>query len=257
MPIKADGVLKRLLHMGVLARWKLAKVQIGAINRSKLRRQRCQARELKAVLQEFCHLADDRLALPQIGSPNFVRPVGTDWSWRPMLWRLRADEPGRAPVRDRTRFGGDLGLFHDCPQAEITIKQLRNLRDTDISAFALALDVLHFDGSYLSIVVDLPKDSCVGLKKQHLIQLAVTVEKERPVTIMARLNVRNGPNTEQILLTLPEQDDHAVVEFDLAYTQLNEKRAEKMWIDLMFDNPRMNRIILRDLTISRYPRAQI
>lgn len=257
MPIKPHGMLGRLFHIGVLARWKLATAAARQTRRSILRLQRAQARQLKSVLQEFCHLADDRLALPQTGSVNFVRPIGTDWSWRPRLWRLRSDQPGCAPVFDKTRFGDEIGIFHDCPHQEITIRQIRNLRDTDISAFGLRVDVLHFAGSYLSIVVDLPNESCVELKKQHLIQLSAVIEKEHPTQIHARLNVKNGPNTEQILLTLPDGDGMASVEFDLAYTQLNEKRAERMWIDLMIDEASMNQITFRDLTISRYPRAQI
>ena len=47
------------------------------------------------------------------------------------------------------------------------------------------------------------------------------------------------------------------MEFDLAYSNLNEKRVERAWIDLIFEGPQMNQIILRDLTFSRRPRAQL
>jgi len=47
----------------------------------------------------------------------------------------------------------------------------------------------------------------------------------------------------------------SVVEFDLAHTEINEKRLEGMWIDLIFDGPAMNEINLRDVTFSRRPRA--
>ena len=47
------------------------------------------------------------------------------------------------------------------------------------------------------------------------------------------------------------------VEFDLAYSKLNEKRIEAAWIDLIFEGPEMNQVVLRDLTFSRSPRAQI
>ncbi|MEM6564948.1 MAG: DUF6478 family protein, partial [Pseudomonadota bacterium] len=46
-------------------------------------------------------------------------------------------------------------------------------------------------------------------------------------------------------------------EFDLAYANVNEKRIEKAWLDLIFENPRMNQVTLRDLTFSRRPRAQL
>jgi hypothetical protein len=87
--------------------------------------------------------------------------------------------------------------------------------------------------------------------------MEVIVEVEKPLEIFARLNVRHGPNTEQIVRELPLSDDKIMVEFDLAYTKLNEKRVEAMWIDLIFEGPEMNQVTLRDLTFSRNPRAEL
>jgi hypothetical protein len=56
---------------------------------------------------------------------------------------------------------------------------------------------------------------------------------------------------------LPRTRGEAVVEFDLAYCDLNEKRIEKAWLDLIFEGPAMNQITLRDVTMCRYPRAEI
>jgi hypothetical protein len=121
----------------------------------------------------------------------------------------------------------------------------------------MTIEAFHFDGNYLSVVIEIPKDSCEGLRKKHLIRLAAVIERERPSNIYARLNVKHGPNTEQVLLTLPDAQAETIVEFDLAYTQLNEQRAERMWIDLMIESPAMNKITFRDLNLCRYPRAEI
>ena len=51
--------------------------------------------------------------------------------------------------------------------------------------------------------------------------------------------------------------DTVMVEFDLAYTKLNEKRVEAMWIDLIFEGPEMNQVTIRDITFSRHPRAEL
>lgn len=80
---------------------------------------------------------------------------------------------------------------------------------------------------------------------------------KKPLEIFARLNVRHGPNTEQIVRELPLSDDKIMVEFDHAYTKLNEKRVEAMWIDFIFEGPDMNQVTLRDLTFSRNPRAEL
>ena len=119
------------------------------------------------------------------------------------------------------------------------------------------MDVFRFDGSFLSLVLELPEDVVQGLTRRHLLRMDAVVEMEKPLEIFARLNVRHGPNTEQIVRELPLHDDDVFVEFDLAYTKMNEKRVEKVWIDLIFEGPEMNEIVLRDLTFSRRPRAEL
>ncbi len=106
-------------------------------------------------------------------------------------------------------------------------------------------------------MIEVPPASCEGLRRKHLIRLAAVIERERPSKIYARLNVKHGPNTEQVLLTLPDDKAETMVEFDLAYSQLNERRAERMWVDLIIESPAMNKITFRDLTLCRYPRAEI
>jgi Family of unknown function (DUF6478) len=96
-----------------------------------------------------------------------------------------------------------------------------------------------------------------GLKLRHLIRLSAIVEMEKPLEIFARLNIKHGPNLEQIVRELPLAEEEVMVEFDLAYTKMNEKRVEKLWIDLIFEGPEMNQIILRDVTLTRRPRAEL
>ncbi|MEL7081724.1 MAG: DUF6478 family protein, partial [Pseudomonadota bacterium] len=73
----------------------------------------------------------------------------------------------------------------------------------------------------------------------------------------ARLNVRHGPNTEQIVQELAVTGGELSAEFDLAYSKLNESRVENAWIDLIFEGPEMNQITVRDLAVWRSPRAEV
>lgn len=95
-----------------------------------------------------------------------------------------------------------------------------------------------------------------GLKRRHLIRLDTIIELEKPIEIFIRLNIKHGPNTEQLVRELPLHEDEIMVEFDLAYSQLNEKRVERAWIDLIFENPQMSQVTIRDLTFCRYPRVE-
>ncbi len=240
-----------------LRRWARAVRQADVAELPVLRRQRNHARKLKSYLDRLIHTADERLALPMIGSTLFPKPHNADWAWRPELWRGPLPTPGISSVATKSMLGNEVTLFHDCAFSELTLRQLRNLREEDLAPYGLRLDVFKFDGSFLSLVVDLPDDGVKGLKRTHLLRMDAIVEMEMPLEIFARLNIRHGPNTEQIVRELPLNEENIRVEFDLAYSNLNEKRVERAWIDLIFEGPQMNQVILRDLTFSRRPRAQL
>jgi hypothetical protein len=156
---------------------------------------------------------------------------------------------------NRTSLGDEVTLFHDCIQSELTLRQCRNLREADLAPYGLRMDVLRFEGSFLSLVVDFPPEGAEGLSRGHLIRVDTEITSEKPIEIFARLNIRHGPNTEQIVRELPLGDEDVMVEFDLAYSRLNEKRIEKIWLDLIFEAPDFNQVVIRDLTLCRVRRA--
>lgn len=251
------GLVEKVLLRRARAFWSRAAVGASTTDLSVLRQQRNEARVLRQKLDELTHHADSRLALPRIGSTAFPKPAGTDWSWRPQLWRGALPYKGLSAVQSKTLLGDEVTVFHDCKISELTLRQLRNTREADLAPYGLRMDVFQFDGSFLSLVLNLPQSSCEGLLKRHLLRMEAIIEVEKPLEIFARLNVRHGPNTEQIVRELPLHEDKVMVEFDLAYTKLNEKRVESMWIDLIFEGPEMNQVTLRDLTLSRNPRAEL
>lgn len=252
-----SGVIERLLNARMMRRWSRAARGAPTAELSVLRRQRAQARALRQKLDELLYVAEGRLALPRIGSTAFPKPAGTDWSWRPQLWRGPLPQKGIAAAETKTRLGDEITLFHDCRISELTLRQLRNTREADLAPFGLRMDVFRFDGSFLSLAIDLPRSACEGLKRRHIVRLDTIVELEKPLEIFARLNVKHGPNTEQIVRELDLRTTTPTVEFDLGYTKLHEKRVEAIWIDLIFEGPEMNQVTLRDLTLSRYPRADL
>lgn len=257
MLFSTQGPIGRFLHRRTIARWREATQAVGDMDLRTLDSKNEAAKKLLRHIGAFKLEADSRLALPRIGSMTFPQPPGTDWSWRPKPWRAPVDIGGLAPALPKMEFTNELVIFHDSKRGEVSLRQNINMREFDLSPYSIDLEAFHFDGSYLSLVIEIPKSSCEGLKKRHLIRLAAVIERERPTAIHARLNVKNGPNTEQILLTLPDDTSETMVEFDLAYSGLNERRAERMWVDLMVDSPAMNKISFRDLTLCRYPRAEI
>lgn len=160
-------------------------------------------------------------------------------------------------VASKSKLGDEVTLFHDCEHSEMTLRQVRNSGPEEMAAYGLSLDVYRFDGSFLSLVLDLPDAAIAGLKRSHVLQINSSLEFEKPLEIFIRLNIRHGPNTEQIVRELPAQGDNKGVEFDLAYSGINERRIEKAWIDVIFEGPEMNKVLLRDITMNRRPRAKL
>lgn len=251
----AGGIWEKLAHGHARKLWREAAQGAGAADPAGLRARREHARSLRAHLDLFLHRAQERLAMPT--SPAMRSPPGSDWVWRPDLWRASWPYADRAPLRSGARVGDDMSVFHDAARSEISLRQVPNLRETDLAPYGVALDVLGFEGGFLSVVLDLPAPAVAGLGREHIVQVDLSVDMEAPLDLFARLNVQHGPNTEQMTLEAPHGQAEAVLEFDLAYSALNEKRVEKAWVDLIFENPRMNRIVLRDVTMSRRLRAAL
>lgn len=254
---KGVSIFDRLGTRQVMRRWARAAQKASEVDLGLLRQQRHAARLLRSHLDRLIHRADERLALPLVGSTNFPRAHNTDWHWRPALWRGRLASPGMSSVDTKSMLGDEITLFHDCALSELSLRQLRNRREEDLAPYGLRMDVFKFDGSFLSLVIDLPEAATEGLKRSHLIRMDCIVETEKPLEIFARLNIKHGPNTEQIVRELPPNQKETMVEFDLAYSKLNEKRVERGWIDLIFEGPEMNQVTIRDLTFARRPRAAL
>jgi len=257
MAKRFNNLIERIAQHRAMRRWNRLSSAAADMEIAELRSTRARARALLHPLREVVHVADSRLMLPLVGSNAIQSPPNSDWIYRPEIWRGPLAPRGMAAVRNKAGLGGEATVFHDCKTSELTLRQIRNTRKRDLAPFGLNMDVLNFDGSYLSLVLNLPNEAVQGLKKKHLFRMEAIVEMEKPLEIFARLNIKHGPNTEQIVRELPLDQGEVVVEFDLAYTKLNEKRAERIWIELIFEGPQMNQVVLRDITFSRRPRAEL
>ncbi len=251
--------LKRLLqqrrHRRLLTRWEAAAHTARVADNTTLRLMRREATQLRARIDAVSHVVDDRLASREAGVSTIRKPALSDWAHRPELWCAPLSPPGYAAVGNRTRIGEEATLYHDCTRSELSVRQMRNKGEADLALYGLRIDVFAFDGSFLSLVLELPENAASGLQGNHILQLDTEVETEKPLEMFARLNIKHGPNVEQIVREVPLGRELAVTEFDLAHAPLSDKRLEKLWIDIIFEGPQMNEIYMRDVTLSRRRRA--
>ncbi len=123
-----DTLIDRLLFRRSLRRWHDIAESAPATDLESLRLQRSRARGLRREIDRLIHAAEYRLALPLIGSDAMKKPLGTDWSWRPDLWRGQIPVPGQAAVPGHTQVCEGATIFHDCQSSELTFRQIRNTR---------------------------------------------------------------------------------------------------------------------------------
>lgn len=218
---------------------------------------RDEARALHADLARFLQLAD--AALPRDPQPAGL-PPGTDWHWRPPLLGGAALPQGLVAPDSGQRLGEGVALWHDCPHRAVILRQIRNRRG-DLAPYAARLEVMGFSGSYLSLALDLPGDIPGGLGREQILRLEAQFAAERPVTVYARLNLAQGPDTMTMLRQLGDPlagpDCRRLTEFDLDYAGLSARPVERAWLDLIVEAPAMNALTLGELLLSRHPRAQV
>ncbi len=253
----STGFLGSYLHRRALRRWeRFAEIAENAPPET-LRSMRARARAIGQRTATVNQIATMHLIRPQQRSNVMDLPPSTDWWFRPALWSAPATPSGFAPVRNNTKISDGVTLYHDCKNSALSLRQLRNGGSGEPAPFGLQMDIFKFNGSFLSLVVRAPDDAVHGLGKKHILRLSVTINSERPLEVTARLNLKNGPNTEQISRALDLSSGRSISEFDLAYIPFNEARAEQIWFDLFFASPSMNQVVIRDLILSRRPRAEL
>lgn len=255
MPPSTDRLIARLAEGRALRLWKRAAEVASGADLASLRELRSRARRTRREIDRLLATAENRLALPHVGTNAMHRPLGADWLWRPAPWRHPIRPHGLAAPGPRAVLAPGVSLFHDCPLQEIAIRQERNARPGDLAPYGLLIEVLGFRGNFLSLALDLPDGAASGLQRRHVLSVTVDAESERPMEIFARLNIAHGPNTEQIT-ALVAAGAESVAEFDLAHSAVNERRVEKIWLDLIFGAPANNAVRLRDITMNRRPRAE-
>ena len=261
MAIDPLRYLRNAVRVGASQQWQGLVAATDRLSFGRLRALQDEARHLRRTADRFLAQSQRRLdgAARAADVPHL--PSGTDWRWRPSFLSARISPPGIADPENGTGLGDEAAIWHDCPHRAVILRQMPNRSATDLAPYGLQLESMGFTGSYLSASVDLPDEALAGLTRSHIVRLDATLQVERPISIYARLNVGHGPNTDELLRHLgdfaPGATETRVIEFDLYYMPMNEKRLHKIWLDLIFESPAMNSVRIRDLFLSRHQRAEV
>ncbi|GFE64487.1 DUF6478 family protein [Litoreibacter roseus] len=252
---RLQDMLFRRLHRRNLRLWEQAADVAETVDLPRLRQMRTDVRQVRRRLDRINHIASARLAIPHISGERIPKPAQADWAHRPEVWRGPIAPSGIASAQNKASVGSQIKLHHDCTASEIVLRQVQNTRAEDLAPFGLHMDVFGFTGTFLSFAIDLPKDVTTDLTRDHIMRIEISLEGDVDRPVFARLNIKNGPNIEKLSQQIPQGSGQHAVDYDLGPTRLHEKRIEHVWLDLIFDQPAMSAVTIRDLTASRRPRA--
>lgn len=248
-----EGWLHRRRHAATLARWEAVETGAETLGPAARRRLSTEALALRGRLNAALHAMGRRGAGPERELPPL--PPRTDAAWRLPALTDRIGRPHVAGAQSPIRPAEGLALFHDAVDASVLLRQ--SPAPTP-GRHHLDIEVFQFDGSFLSLVIDLPKLLTEGMGEGHLVGVLLDLGLERPGRMFLRLNLRHGPNTSQ--LVAGSEGDRSLgdgaVEFDLAEVALDGRRIEAAWLDLIPEDAGMNRITIRECVLIRRPRAQ-
>ncbi|CTQ49309.1 DUF6478 family protein [Jannaschia donghaensis] len=256
LPSLVESLRSRL----AVRRWQRAAQSAETLDAATLARLGPRARQVATHARQLAEAADRVLDGRHVGTDAIDRPPQCDWAWRPAPWAVQMTPQVIAGATGGTGLTDGVRLFHDCPLTEITLKQTRTNRPDAAAPYALSVDALGFAGSFLSLALDLPQQAALSLRRSHIIGISTRLKMERTGEMFVRLNIKQGPNTDQMVSEL-RPGDHAgspvTAEFDLGFDEINPAKLEGAWIDLIFERPEMNLVRIEDLTVTRRPRADI
>lgn len=187
------------------------------------------------------------------------RPLHCDWAWRPAPWASRLSGAAVDWVQSGHALSGDVSLHHDASSAcRIACSQMAQPEGPADQALSLTAE--GFDGSFLSLALELPPAAWQGLRPDHLLGVWLALTEEGG-GVYLRLNIRHGPNHLQLLRHVPPGSGAdaggVLTEFDLICTPFNEKRVSQIWCDLILGDEGSSGAVLRDVSLTRRPRAAI
>jgi hypothetical protein len=248
------GFMERFGLGQSMKRWRRALQSPGALSAGDLRAMLRDMRAMRARLDRLSADAGSVLLARASDAPHVDGQ--NDWIGRPAPWTSVMRPRGMVDLASPTRLPGGVTLFHDATRSDLSLRQ-EPAPGGEATRFGLVLEVYRFDGSFVSLVHDLPEEAVRGLTLGHYISVHIRAEREHPVEVYARLNVQHGPNVEQMVRQVDFREDEGRAEFDLAYTQINERRIEKAWLDIILEGPEMTRIAIWDVLVMRAPRADV
>ena len=182
---------------------------------------------------------------------GFHVPPKTQWGFTPVLQNGVTQGGISGNILTGTMLGPHVTVHHDGDGAQLSIGQ------ADDYGKGVGFDVGDFPCDFFSLAFELPLEGVLALGHQDLLRLVLRTQANEPFQAFARLNLNHGPNTEQVVRMIDIGAGESFAEFDVFYTEFEQKRAAGAWIDLIIKDPAHRRVALEEVIILRRARASL
>ena len=155
------------------------------------------------------------------GKTQMKMPDDADWSWRPDVFATRLGQMSSVVKSARHDVGTSIAVHHNDTDPELIVRQFKNMGVDDLAPYGLSVETYEFKGSFLSLAIDLPIEAAKRLTKNHIFEVEGKLSLDHPMPVFVRLNVKHGPNVEDLLHEIPHGANRLYLEFDLGYCYLH------------------------------------
>lgn len=221
---------------------------------------RSEARQKRQEIDRFMMLSAPAGEGSDLAGLPF--PAGTDWKWRPAVFTGSLPAIGVSAPESGSYVAPDLVVWHDIKDNLLSVRQIHRNQHDGLPPYGVQFDSFApRDQGYIALTFDLPAEALEDLDKNFVLRVMSVTGAALSAQIYLRLNVEHGPNIEQELRHLDKALDGKTVslitEFDLGFVEMNPRRMQKIWLDVIVERPEFNSFALRDLVVSRHLRADM
>lgn len=180
---------------------------------------------------------------------NFKLPPKTQWGFTPPLWEHNFGSDVSGNILTSTEIAPRVNVHHDADSINMIIQG-------EGPEGGISFDVKKFTGGFLSLAFGFPDNEAKAIRRHDLIRIAIISKSDNPFEAYVRLNLRHGPNNEQIVRMIEIGKD-SFAEFDIFYSEFEPNRATDAWIDLIVNDPEGRAFTLEQVVILRRVRATL
>lgn len=172
-----------------------------------------------------------------------------EWTYRPDIFTLPQDQTIWTNPASGASPGPGLSVYHDSDGGAFTLAQRPARGEGNALRYEMFFESYEFRGSYLSLVMGVP-DHVRRPKAGEVLAVEIDLAASRQVKAFMRLNMKATHTSDVLHADGTIGEGRARFEFDMSFAAFEPTEKDQLWLDIIFDRPRMVELSIRDLTLS-------